>query len=153
MARARTCIPRPVRRPESPGGTTWPRGHGANPSAPASFLTAVGPGRPAFATFQPYNENVFSIHDDLTGVADQDTISYLVVGWQSDPDADILVGGRPIDSILARLGWQIIREGKHPVAGSVYCGRVLGLVWDRTGSAPESARPAPGDIRLTIGHS
>jgi hypothetical protein len=31
-----------------------------------SFLRAVAESNPAFATYQPFNTNVFSIHDDLT---------------------------------------------------------------------------------------
>ncbi|MFF9644125.1 discoidin domain-containing protein [Kitasatospora aureofaciens] len=88
------------------------------------FLTAVGAGLPAFAAYEPYHENVFSLHDnlmDLKGPGDsyppQAELSYLVAGWYSDPAKDILKqapdipGLLPPDSdgsladIIAALGW------------------------------------------------
>ncbi|MEU8924885.1 discoidin domain-containing protein [Kitasatospora sp. NPDC048545] len=94
------------------------------PEARELFLTAVGAGLPTFAAFEPYHENVFSMHDDLMdlkGPGDSyppnATLSYLVCGWYSDPGQDILrqapaiPGLLPPDGdgspaeLLAALGW------------------------------------------------
>ncbi|MFI9362708.1 discoidin domain-containing protein [Kitasatospora sp. NPDC053057] len=92
--------------------------------APDMFLTAVGAGLPTFAAFEPYHENVFSMHDDLMDLKGQGdsyppdaTLSYLVCGWYSDPAQDILKqvpaipgllppdsDGSPAD-VVAALGW------------------------------------------------
>jgi hypothetical protein len=87
------------------------------------FLTAVGPGLPLFAAYEPYQESIFSLHDDLKDfIAEASyppdaTLSYLVVGWYSDSAKDILhtaadiPGLLPPDSdgsiadVIAALGW------------------------------------------------
>ncbi|MFE6050036.1 discoidin domain-containing protein [Kitasatospora sp. NPDC056446] len=98
------------------------------PEARELFLTAVGAGLPTFAAYQPYHENVFSLHDDLQDLRDPSqgdsyppdaTLSYLVAGWYSDPAEDILAkaadipgllppgsAGTPAD-VVAALGWTV----------------------------------------------
>ncbi|MGK5631694.1 hypothetical protein [Streptomyces sp. URMC 123] len=89
------------------------------------FLTAAGPGLPAFAGFQPYHPNVFSFHDTLEDLAGtghnkpaDTTLGYCVIGWYSDDDADILrraadiPGLLPPDpdgtaDVLRALGWAL----------------------------------------------
>ncbi|MEI5098263.1 discoidin domain-containing protein [Streptomyces sp. PmtG] len=93
------------------------------------FLTAVGAGLPSFAAFEPFHENVFSLHDDLKDLKDpahgdsyppDATLSYLVVGWYSDTDEDILNAAAGIPGLLppgadgslaadviAALGWTV----------------------------------------------
>ncbi len=90
------------------------------------FLTAIGSGLPLFAAYQPYHENVFSLHDDLQDLTDRTegdsyppdaTVSYLAMGWYSDTTKDILRTAAEIPSLLppgsdgsiadviAALGW------------------------------------------------
>ncbi|MEW1660998.1 hypothetical protein [Streptomyces sp. NPDC093707] len=117
---------------------------------PAPFVTAAGPGLLTFSTFQPYNENVLSLHDDLAGVADQDTLGYLVVGWYSAPDADPLHDATG----LAGLGWALAGDTDTPLpARSLYSGQVLGLAWDKTGAVPASDRPQGVDVDVAVGNS
>ncbi|MFB7470682.1 hypothetical protein [Kitasatospora sp. NPDC056184] len=116
------------------------------------YVTAAGPGLLTFSTFQPFNEDVLSLHDDLAGVADQDTLSYLVAGWYSAPGAD------PLDQAtsLARLGWQLAADpdtDTPPSDRSLYTGQVLGLRWDRTGGVPASDRPQGVDVDVAVGNS
>ncbi|MCX4096664.1 hypothetical protein [Nocardia sp. alder85J] len=121
------------------------------------FLTAIGPGLPDFCGFLPYHRGVFAFYDDLAGV-DRATLDYLVVGWYSDPTADILAtpGRRSAPetaALLDALGWTPGRLETDPV--SVYAGTALRLPWDRTnrdypqGKLPESADRA----YLAVGHS
>ncbi|MFE5531500.1 hypothetical protein [Embleya sp. NPDC056538] len=67
------------------------------PSHPAErvFLTAVGPGLPTFAAYEPYSQDVFSVHDSLVHPVGEPALpdgklSYLVAGWYSDSGDDIL---------------------------------------------------------------
>lgn len=127
----------------------WP---GESGGGQAPYVTAAGPGLLTFSTFQPYNENVLSIHDDLSGVPDEDTLSYLVAGWYSTPEAD------PLDKAtsLAQLGWAMAGDpttDTPPAQHSLYTGQVLGLAWDRTGSPPASDRPEGATVEVALGSS
>ncbi|MEY9910359.1 hypothetical protein ABIA35_006603 [Catenulispora sp. MAP12-49] len=126
---------------------------------PGQFLTAVGPGLDGFADYQPYNTDVFSIHDDLRDLdtGQEHTVSYLVAGWYSDPAADPLaplVGlvGEELDlaraELTAELQWSV--PGGPALARTVCHGTVLGLQW-QPNLSPRSERP--DTIRLAVGHT
>ncbi|MGW2601785.1 hypothetical protein [Streptomyces klenkii] len=105
------------------------------------FLTAVGPGLPTFAAYQPYNTDVFSVHD-RTDDLDPDTpyeLNYLVAGWYSDPAADPLAGD--LTARLAALNWTA--AGTAPASARTVChGTALDVQWQRRGSGmPASDRP------------
>ncbi|MEP6147906.1 MAG: hypothetical protein ABJ201_10860, partial [Nisaea sp.] len=55
-------------------------------------LTAMAPGNPAFAFYQPQCNNVFSFVDCLNGPSEE-TLSYMVCGWFSNLDKDPLASG------------------------------------------------------------
>ena len=57
------------------------------------FLQSVSESNTSFAAYQPFNQNVFSIFDDLMNqnIA-AGTISYFVLGWYAQSSADILSG-------------------------------------------------------------
>ncbi|MFF2432181.1 hypothetical protein [Streptomyces mirabilis] len=127
-------------------------GSWVEPEDPAGglFLTAVGPGLPTFAAYQPYNQDVFSVHDSLVyrngdpALADG-TISYLVTGWYSDDGADNLSESAGIGDllppdpaelppeparlagILDALGWQ--PSGSSQTPRTLYSGTALGVTW------------------------
>ncbi|UNM13173.1 hypothetical protein J4032_18230 [Streptomyces formicae] len=156
------------------------------PDNPAKlFLTSTGTGLAAFSEYQPYNENVFSLHDDLTDIADWATkaytLSYLVIGWYSDPAQDIFTPDpshpdrKDAATLLDRLRWQYAThastENTHAAlaqalgwdaatgpAGqphALYCGTVLGLNWDLkkpTDPPPPSRLPKTvDDITFAVG--
>ncbi|RKN65917.1 hypothetical protein D7231_24200 [Streptomyces klenkii] len=105
------------------------------------FLTAVGPGLPTFAAYQPYNTDVFSVHD-RTDDLDPDTpyeLNYLVAGWYSDPAADPLAGD--LAARMAALNWTA--TGTAPDSARTVChGTALDVQWQRRGSGmPASDRP------------
>ncbi|WP_274911064.1 hypothetical protein [Streptomyces sp. WZ-12] len=114
----------------------------SEPGTPGGlFLTAVGPGLPTFAAYQPYNLDVFSVHD-RTDDLDPDTVyelNYLVAGWYGDPAADPLAGG--LAERLAALHWKA--TGTAPDTARTVChGTVLDVQWQRRGSGmPASDRP------------
>jgi hypothetical protein len=114
------------------------------------FLTAVGTGDISFAAYQPYNENVFSIHDPLAGVTDP-VLSYMVAGWYSDPASDILAPVTDAQSflnILKKNNWQVDDAVNHPCSVSVYQGFCCGIHWDKTGPEPVSKRPETATVAV-----
>lgn len=128
----------------------------------SGFLTALGPGLPAFAHFQPYNTNVFSFQDPGLDVFETDyvpyTLSYLVTGWYSAPGDDPLApSGTPLPDLLDRLGWA--PPGSPVTRRSVYTGTVLGLDWyPYMEYGGETRKPPPSrcpdnltGIRVTVG--
>lgn len=128
----------------------------AEPDPPELFLTAVAPGNNMFASFQPYNQGVFSMFDPLTGVAAQDTLSYMVAGWYSAPGKDILatwkVQGGGFESFLEQSGWAVAGSGGDEATIGLYSGFAWGVAWDRDGPAQNSAPPA-GQVQLAIGNT
>ncbi|GGR09769.1 hypothetical protein [Streptomyces netropsis] len=124
------------------------------PAGRRPFLTAVGPGLPTFATFQPYNKNVFSLHDPLTDLEEPSLLSYLVVGWYSDPAWDILAAppGGDVRALLESLRWSTTESAFRP-ARSLYAGSALGLSWKIDGDRPDSDKPdVVTDIDVAVGH-
>ncbi|WP_063786135.1 hypothetical protein [Streptomyces noursei] len=117
------------------------------------FLTALGPGLLTFSVFQPYTENVFSIHDPLDDVPDKDRLSYHAVGWYADDSSDILAGhDGNLTDLLEKLEW-LAPGATSATYRSLYTGSVLGVVWDREGPVPASELPDPGEIAVAIGNS
>ncbi|MBL1102583.1 discoidin domain-containing protein [Streptomyces coffeae] len=133
------------------------------------FLSAVGPGLPAFAAFASYHKNVFCLHDTLldlklpgdSHVADNE-LSYLVVGWYSDPDADILTRAKDIpdllpedatiQEVLAALEWTA-PSATSALRHTRYCGSSLGIAWSHNRPMHSTQPTSPADLKLAIGHS
>ncbi|MEU1818319.1 hypothetical protein ABZ543_24480 [Streptomyces roseifaciens] len=143
-----------------PGGTAWSEPADTAESRRKLFLTAVGPGIMTFHAYQPYHENVFSLHDPLTGIEGQAALDYQVVGWYSDPAQEELrrrlggAGATP-GSVLAGLGWTVadLPQGWTP-GSTTYCGRSLGVQWT-PGTLPDSDLPDKNDVRdqIAVGSS
>ncbi|GGX55150.1 hypothetical protein [Streptomyces noursei] len=135
-------------------------------------LTAVGPGLPAFAAFEPYHPNVLSFYDDLRDLrpspyepAPPNTFGYLAVGWYSSADIDVLVkaaeipdllppDAHGIEDVIRALGWEP-PEGVtvSPDARSHFVGTALAIPWDQDATAPPSRMPRHQDIEVAVGHS
>ncbi len=121
--------------------------------ARAPFLTALGPGLLTFAAYQPYNENVLSIHDTLEDVSGADRLSYYVAGWYADPGSDILAGrDSSLTDLLDDLEW-LAPGATSGVNRSLYTGCVLGVDWDPEGAIPASDLPDPAQVAVSIGNS
>lgn len=77
--------------------------------APATPITAVGPGDPTFAVYYDNVRNLLGFHDPLDGVA-RGPLTYLVSGWYSEVDRDPLHAPRTERAwyaALDALGWTI----------------------------------------------
>lgn len=120
------------------------------------FLTALGPGLLTFAAYQPYNQNVFSIHDTLGDIDGNDRLSYHVAGWYAAAASDILVAGDHADQrfsdLMGRLEWSLAAAFGSP-RRSLYSGSVLGIDWRPDGGVYDSASPIARDIAVAIGNS
>ncbi|MGW2190564.1 hypothetical protein ACWC0D_32615, partial [Streptomyces sp. NPDC001719] len=135
------------------------------------FLTAAGPGLPAFPAFEPYHRNVFSLYDNLLDTAEyypnwKNDVSYQVVGWYSDPARDVLarpgdIPGVPAGAlpgeVLAALGWKAEGLGEGDTLGrSLYCGTALGMKWDAHHDLFPPSKIPPSlweDMKVAVGHS
>jgi hypothetical protein len=126
------------------------------------YLTAVGPGEPLLAAYQPYCDNVFSIHDPLDEtVVDGDQLSYMVMGWYSAATGDILAPsattwgqGPTFQDYLDELEWSVTED--FTATTSVYQGLVYGLPWSEAGSVFGAQPNWPlGDkvVNIGIGHT
>jgi len=121
-------------------GSTWTEpGHSLK-------LTAVAPGNPAFAYYQPACNNVFSLIDPLEGhTPDADTLSYQVFGWFSNAGDDPLA---KVDSkcdfacLLEKLGWQRAKgtDSTLTATWSLMCGMLTGVNW-QTAKIPGGGTP------------
>ncbi|MFE4512969.1 hypothetical protein ACFRMQ_02060 [Kitasatospora sp. NPDC056783] len=132
-------------------GTPWTERAASDPL----FLTAMGAGDQHFTTYVPHNTNVFSFLDDLADVTAADTLGYQVVGWYSDPAADILATlppGTSYPDLLGRLDWRDPRltgdpaqdAAVPPAVRSLYQGLALTVPWDPAGNA---AIPSPDPLQ------
>ncbi|WP_431887884.1 hypothetical protein [Nocardiopsis alba] len=115
------------------------------------FLTAVGPGLLAFSVYQPFNENVFSIHDPLEEVEGEERLGYFVAGWYSDPDSDVLAEDIDYAALLESLEWRA-PSGAGQRHRSLYTGTVLGIGWKPTGKIDDPI-PERDDIATAVGNS
>ncbi|MFJ7280708.1 hypothetical protein [Kitasatospora sp. NPDC098663] len=121
--------------------------------APAPFLTAIGPGLLTFSVYQPYNTNVFSLHDTLEDITGDDRLSYWVAGWYADPTSDILApDAGDFDELLHDLEWSLA-PGMGSPRRSLYTGSALGIAWHPEGGIPESDSPLASSIAVAIGNS
>ncbi|MFZ1084368.1 MAG: hypothetical protein WAN35_05340 [Terracidiphilus sp.] len=73
-------------------------------SGHAIGLTAMGPGNPSFAFYQPQCNNVFSFIDPLNSQPDE-TLSYLVLGWFSAAANDPINPGAAEASFNTQSGF------------------------------------------------
>lgn len=106
------------------------------------FLTALAPANHVFSVYYPHNLGVFSFYDDLAGV-DSDTLSYLVVGWYSDPTRDLMAAWqqdtksqKPYDTLLGNLGWTVTGGSEAQATASLYEGMTFSIPWNRAGNPP-----------------
>lgn len=110
------------------------------------FLKAVTESNLAFAAYQPFNQNVFSLLDDLvTQNVGAGTLSYFVFGWYADASADILADwvagakGNDFSDVLTRLKWAVT-ETTETTHTSLYTGGVFAIPWDPNGPPPPSPK-------------
>ncbi|MCC3770702.1 hypothetical protein [Streptomyces sp. UNOC14_S4] len=155
-----TVIPTRIGRAQDIGadGTAWTEPSASDASRKDMFLTAVGPGVMTFHVYQPYHENVFSLHDPLTGVDATATLNYQVVGWYSDPAQEPLAtrsAQGSVESALAGFGWSVagLPQGWTP-SSTTYCGRALDVRWTSEG-VPDSDLPQREDVqdKVAVGSS
>lgn len=162
---------------------------GGESSSPASlFLRALGPGEATFSAYQPGVVNVFSFFDPISapgagwsdpkaqqeaaGFGENTALSYLVVGWYSDPTHDPIYGpvtgwdaqGLPVRSpwsgegdpaaawtdLLDTLNWSVQADsdaGSALPSHSLYHALVYGVNWQTTALPP---RPNSSMDNMTV---
>ncbi|CAN5267917.1 hypothetical protein BH10PSE19_BH10PSE19_00780 [soil metagenome] len=127
------------------------------------FLTAVSSGDIHFSTFQPYNENVFSLHDNLGDIPqaqiNTQQLSYFVAGWYANATQDPLANCDTVlkyEDLLHRYKWQV--DNSETIANQLVChGMIHSINWDNTANASVPASPQNAlnltDIKVAVGSS
>jgi hypothetical protein len=141
--RSAATVPSPPNTPVANIGVPFSLADGwSERDAHSTFLTALGPANPAFPIFMPHNLGVFSFHDDLAGVA-AGQVSYVVVGWYSNPADDVMAGWpsdttskTPYADLLASLDWTAPSGDTEQPTSSLFEGMTLGVQWDPAGAPP-----------------
>lgn len=149
--------------------------NGEPASANQLFLRAVGPGEATFAAYQPGVLNVFSFFDPLLdpNAKKEDTqLSYLVIGWYSDPAHDPLYGpikswdahGCPTrnpwtdkdgwQSLINDLDWSVTAAEKQAAlpSQSLFHGSVYGVTWQQANLPPIPIQSAD-KITVAVGNT
>ncbi|WP_052441578.1 hypothetical protein, partial [Streptacidiphilus anmyonensis] len=141
-------------------GVSFPLGQWSERAAQPMFLSAVAPSNPLFSSYLAHNLGVFSFHDPLTGI-DDDTLSYFVLGWYSDPAQDILApagsDATAYTDLLQQLGWTLSGGSTSPTDQSVLHGAAFSVDWHRTGPAPADdplqAIRDSGELNIGVGNT
>lgn len=117
-------------------------------------LTAVGWGDPLFSAYYPSCRNVFGFHDPLLG-ADGRTeerpgrLNYLVAGWHSRPEDDILFDPEKLHEALA---WALSKSEGGALATmrrSIFSGLVEGVSW----SSVDVGFPCAAESKVAVGNN
>lgn len=116
-------------------------------NSPELFLTAVGYGHTAFMAYQPFVRNVFSFFDPLDGVDTGKPLAYLIIGWYSRPESDILLHNR-----LSDLRW-VIKEKGQMDGVAPKTGIYHGLVYDINYGAASHINNNRKNIQVAVGNT
>ncbi|GAA0659586.1 hypothetical protein GCM10010193_08110 [Kitasatospora atroaurantiaca] len=119
------------------------------PAPRAPHLTAFGPGIVDFAAYQPYQKNVFSFHDDLTGVGESATLSYLVAGWYANGAGDPLTTPN-VKDVLRDFGWFRRRRGRLGALNTFCAGTARSVRWRKDDRSLVVVPPSNG-MRVAAG--
>lgn len=119
-------------------GVSFPLAKWSERAADPMFLSAVAPANPLFSGYLAHNLGVFSFYDPLT-LIDNDTLSYFVFGWYSDPAQDVLAAATDDSAyakVLQQLNWALAGGDISATDQSVYHGATFSVGWNRTGPVP-----------------
>ncbi len=123
-------------------------------------LTSSGWGDPSFAAYYPACKGVLGFHDKMESVAQGDQLTYLVMGWYSDPAKDPFhpgVGPNTLDDCKARLtglGWSCPDLDEAVLPQRTLChGAVVGITWQGAARSYPSASAGSTPPTVAIGGS
>lgn len=118
-------------------------------------LTAMAPGNPAFAFYQPQCNNVFSFIDCLNGQPPQ-TLSYAVFGWFSNPANDPLSTATASNfaSLLKKLAWTLPTSTDPTLTAnwSLLYGSLDGVQWQNS-TVPLGGAPNATPVSIAVGNT
>jgi hypothetical protein len=136
-------------------GKSFPLAGWSEKSIDKLFLTAVAPGNPLFTAYQSNVSNIFSFHDHLSeDNITNSTLSYLVVGWFSNPQADPLHHkADAYQQLLKEYKWTIANEVTDQATSSLYHGMAYGINWDEKGELPQNTVQTITNVHVAIGNN
>lgn len=117
-------------------------------------FTVFGSGDPAFAAYYPSCRSVLGFHDELEDV-EPGLLTYLVLGWYSDPGKDPLCGANTEnwDRYMDKLSWAADMPPGETVPNRILChSAALSIDWRGEDFNYPSDLPE-GEIELTIGNT
>ena len=124
-------------------------------SSPQSlFLRATGPGNVSFAAYQPGARDVYSFYDDTTKIPDGTALSYLVLGWYSDPTRDPLAATTPDTwvSTLKALNWSASKRATNLPSQVLLHGMLSNVAWQST-STPPRVDSSSASMQVAVGNT
>ena len=95
-------------------------------------LKSSGWGDPSFSSYYPACRGVLGFHDDLLEVKNGDLLTYLVLGWYSEPEKDPLYApNQNSKKILRDLLWSCSEPKQGSLPQRTLChGSVVGIQWN-----------------------
>jgi hypothetical protein len=119
-------------------------------------LTAVGAGNPAFAVYQPQNNNVLSFVDVLGEASEEKAFNYQVFGWYGQAGEDPLaaVSEKGFAKALEDFGWTLPKGTDAGLSASrtLLAGCVNGVAWQAT-EKPKGGAPKEHPLSIATGNS
>jgi hypothetical protein len=124
-------------------------------------LTALGYGDPAFAAYYPACRSMLGFHDALSDVADRTELTYMVLGWYSDPVKDPLYnGGRPASTsqwlaTIEELKWSVAPSTPVYPDRTLCHGLIYKIQWENHRAVYESSLPFLDDknCKIAVGNT
>ncbi|MBW4464897.1 MAG: hypothetical protein KME07_05590 [Pegethrix bostrychoides GSE-TBD4-15B] len=140
------------------------------PAAAQLFLKAVGPATVTFSAYTPNVQDVFSVYDDLSDLPSDvynggTNLTYVVMGWYSDPTEDLLYGSQygangwaTADqwmALMQELNWAVPAGAENLPAASLpkqsLChGMIYAVQWQTT-TVPKRVNLDPTQLHVAVG--
>jgi len=137
-------------------------------------LNALGFGDVNFLAYQPFINDVFSFHDDLSDIRENDKlkingqINYFVAGWHSHPEDDALyqacmkkqISGNEVLKIFEAFNWQVTgtRSGTDAdgyrvtaLLRTLYYGRLYQVDWSSASHIETDLMARRRDSEMSVG--
>lgn len=118
-------------------------------------LKAIGPGDPVFAAYYPNCRNVFGVHDAEVCQWSKGQLTYLVVGWYSDPQSDPLYTCTSPETWMEKmqsLGWSV-PDGTELFPNQTLChGLIVNIPWQGVSADYPDGVPE-NELEVAVGNT
>lgn len=118
-------------------------------------LTALGGGDPMFSAYYPSCRSVFGFYDDMTGVPDNCSLTYFVLGYFYDTEDDLFSGVKSAEDFAALLSANNFTV--DPGSSGDFCdrcvlfGEAVNIEWKGKKYTYSDMNPPTGNIDISFG--